>query len=66
MIYLLLLCVFRYCFAVVESWAFSDLVINFLFLNENLSGNILTFSLQWRLVNVIWRTVLFDFLILIA
>lgn len=40
MIYLLLLCVFRYCFAVVESWAFSDLVINFLFLNENLSRNI--------------------------
>lgn len=41
MIYLLLLCVFRYCFALVESRAFSDLVINFFFfLNENLSRNI--------------------------
>lgn len=40
MIYLLLLCVFRYGFAVVEPWAFSDLVIHFLFLSENPSRNI--------------------------
>lgn len=40
MIYVLLLCVFRYSFAVVEPWVFFDLVIHFFFLSENPSRNI--------------------------
>lgn len=63
MIYLLLLGAFRDCLAVGE---FCDFLNSFPVLQTNPHQAILTSSLCWRLVNVIWRTVLFDFLPLIA